>query len=214
MKTAKDAKTFFMVGHIEQFNPAVEAAHTLLEKGGDVQAVEAYRMSQASARITDVDVVLDLMVHDIEVVLSFINSPIKTIEAKAVGNKGDYVTALLSFENGSIATLTASRITTNKIRSLKMTSSIGYIDLDYMDQSVSVYHQGSHPFVDEKKALFLPVDVTEEKLFIRRKDQLTEELSHFITCVQSGQMPRVTGQRATEALKVVWEIQKKAFKTC
>ena len=109
-----------LVGHIEQFNPAVEQMHKILHDTTKIRSLTAQRMSAASGRITDVDVSMDLMIHDAEIILSLVQSPIKNIQAAAVTTPDhpegkDYITALLTFENGVTANITASRITQARV---------------------------------------------------------------------------------------------------
>jgi len=215
INASEKSGAILMVGHIEQFNPSVQALAEILSNGDYIQAIETRRMSAASNRIEDVDVIMDLMIHDIEIVLSLIKSPVTNIDAQAVskGSKGnDYVTALLSFENGAIANLTASRITQNKIRTLDVTSTLGFMSLDFMDQSLCIYHQGRNPMFEKKEPPVwanYPVDISMEKVAVRNKDQLTLELRHFVAKCIKNEKPLITGQDALNTLKVVWQIQEK-----
>ncbi|MCP4394685.1 MAG: Gfo/Idh/MocA family oxidoreductase [Alphaproteobacteria bacterium] len=217
IKAAEKAGVTLMVGHIEQFNPAVIKMHDILadDKGG-IHAIETRRMSAASSRILDVDVAMDLMIHDVEVVMSFINSPVVSVNAKGVKTEGydgaDYITALLQFENGATATCTASRITQNRIRTMDITADIGYLSLDFIKQDVAVYHQGGNPLARGQEIpswADFPVEVSMEKAYVQNAPALTLELQHFLDCVNTGNQPKITGKNALDALKVIWEVQKK-----
>ena len=112
INAAKANNVTLLVGHIEQFNPAVEQMHKILSNSGKIRALTAQRMSAASGRITDVDVAMDLMIHDVEVVMSLVKSEVKDLHVSAVktpdhASGKDYITALIEFENGVIADLTA-----------------------------------------------------------------------------------------------------------
>ena len=144
-----------LVGHIEQFNPAVEQMHKILHDTSKIRSLTAQRMSAASGRITDVDVSMDLMIHDAEIILSLVQSPIKNVQAAAVTTPDhpegkDYITALLTFENGVTANITASRITQARVRTLTVTTDTNYIDMDFINQSINVHSQGRMPYVNQE----------------------------------------------------------------
>ena len=142
-----------LVGHIERFNPAVEQMGKLLSDTSKIRSLTAQRMSAASGRITDVDVSMDLMIHDVEVIQSLVKSPVVNIQAASVKTKEspmgkDYITALLEFENGATANITASRITQARVRTLTVTTDTNYIDMDFINQSINVHSQGRMPYVN------------------------------------------------------------------
>ena len=206
-----------LVGHIEQFNPAVEQMHKILHDTSKIRSLTAQRMSAASGRITDVDVSMDLMIHDAEIILSLVQSPIKNIQAAAVTTPDhpegkDYITALLTFENGVTANITASRITQARVRTLTVTTDTNYIDMDFINQSINVHSQGRMPYVNQESIpdwMNYGLKGSVEQLFIPTNQPLTAELTHFINCVNGKETPRITGQNALEALRVIWTVQKK-----
>ena len=129
---ARKNNVVLLVGHIEQFNPAVEQMHKILSDSTRIRSLTAQRMSAASGRITDVDVSMDLMIHDIEVIQSLVKSPVANVQASAVKTPDqpdgkNYITALVEFENGVTANLTASRITQARVRTLTVTTDTNYI---------------------------------------------------------------------------------------
>ena len=206
-----------LVGHIEQFNPAVEQMHKILHDTTKIRSLTAQRMSAASGRITDVDVSMDLMIHDAEIILSLVQSPIKSIQAAAVTTPDhpegkDYITALLTFENGVTANITASRITQARVRTLTVTTDTNYIDMDFINQSINVHSQGRMPYVNQESIpdwMNYGLKGSVEQLFIPTNQPLTAELTHFINCVNGKETPRITGQNALDALRVIWAVQKK-----
>ncbi len=206
-----------LVGHIEQFNPAVEQMHKILHDTTKIRSLTAQRMSAASGRITDVDVSMDLMIHDAEIILSLVQSPIKNIQAAAVTTPDhpegkDYITALLTFENGVTANITASRITQARVRTLTVTTDTNYIDMDFINQSINVHSQGRMPYVNQDSIpdwMNYGLKGSVEQLFIPTNQPLTAELTHFINCVNDKETPRITGQNALDALRVIWAVQKK-----
>ncbi len=213
IKAAKDNNAILMVGHVERFNPAIIELSKILEKDTDVKAISARRMSAASGRITDVDVAMDLMIHDVEVIMSLVKSNVKSVKASAVktDNAGkDYITALIEFENGVLADATASRITSNRIRTLGVTTDSAYIEADYINQKLFVHNQGRNPLMHGGLPEWMSygVEVSTERLFIRNDQPLGLELAHFVDCVKNNVTPKTTGESAYEALKVIWAIQK------
>ncbi len=217
IRAAADNNVTLLVGHIEQFNPAVEQMHKLLSDTTKIRSLTAQRMSAASGRITDVDVSMDLMIHDMEIILSLVKSPIVNVQAASVKTKDspqgkDYITALLQFENGATANLTASRITQARVRTLTVTTDTNYIDMDFINQSINVHTQGRMPYVNQEEIpewMHYGLKGSVEQLFIPTNQPLTAELTHFINCVNGKETPRITGQNALDALRVIWEIQDK-----
>lgn len=216
ISAAEKNNVTLLVGHIEQFNPAVEQLHKILNDTNQICSLEARRMSAASGRITDVDVAMDLMIHDAEVILSLVKSPVINVHASAVRNAKspsgkDYITALVEFANGVTATLTASRITQSRVRTLTVTTNDNYIDMDFINQSIAVHSQGrmhgvSQDNIPENMRYGLKGSI--ENLFIMQAQPLNSELTHFANCINGKENPRITGQQALDALKVIWEVQK------
>lgn len=214
INAAKNNNVTLLVGHIEQFNPAVEQMHKILNNS-EICSLEARRMSAASGRITDVDVAMDLMIHDAEVVLSLVKSPVKNVYASSVKNEKfpsgkDYINALVEFENGVSASFTASRITQSRVRTLNVTTSNNYYDMDFINQSIAVHSQGRMHGVNQND---LPENMryglkgSIENLFIMQSQPLNSELNHFANCILGKETPRITGEQALNALKVIWEVQ-------
>ena len=206
-----------LVGHIERFNPAVEQMGKLLSDTSKIRSLTAQRMSAASGRITDVDVSMDLMIHDVEVIQSLVKSPVVNIQAASVKTKEspmgkDYINALLEFENGATANITASRITQARVRTLTVTTDTNYIDMDFINQSINVHSQGRMPYVNPENIpewMNYGLKGSVEQLFIPTNQPLSAELNHFLSCVRGEATPRITGQNALDALRVIWKIQEK-----
>jgi len=209
---AESTECKLMVGHIERFNPVVLQLARIIESGVAVHAIEARRLSAASKRITDVDVVADLMIHDIDIILSLIKSPVADVIARGVSVDGtdscDYVTALITFENGTLAPVTASRITQNKVRELNVTTEKGLIFIDYIMQNLLVYQQ-SQPFKERPSQRLgeYALDIAMERAFVRHEEPLQSELKHFIDSILRGYEPMVTANQALDAMRLVWRIQ-------
>ena len=217
IKAAKKNNVTLLVGHIEQFNPAVEQMHRILSDTSKICSLTAQRMSAASGRITDVDVAMDLMIHDMEVIQSLVKSPVVNVQAAAVKTPSspqgkDYITAVLEFKNGVTANLTASRITQARVRTLSVTTDTNYIDMDFINQSINVHTQGRMPYVKQEDIpdwMHYGLKGSVEQLFIPTNQPLQAELNHFMNCVRGTETPRITGENALEALKVSWTVQEK-----
>ena len=181
------------VGHIERFNPALRA---LEEKLTRPMFIEAHRLSPYPGRSTDIGVVLDLMIHDLEIVLHLVRSPLKSVDAVGVAvlSKGeDIANARLRFESGCVANITTSRISPEKMRKIRVFQDDAYLSLDYQGQAGQVFRK-----VGEQ--------ITRETILIEKEEPLKRELESFIQCVQAHQDPVVSGAKAAEALNVAMEI--------
>lgn len=187
---AHEKNLILQVGHLEQYNPGLIAAADLITTP---VFIESERLSPFLGRGTDVDVTLDLMIHDVEIVLSLVQSGIKDI--KAIGEpvlteKIDVAKAWLEFENGCNALITASRLSPDKQRRLKVFQKESFISIDYQTQEVRRYH---------KKGQEVAIEVIKPET----REPLKEELKDFLYYVKDRKKPRVSGIEALEALKVV-----------
>jgi predicted dehydrogenase len=181
------------VGHLERYNPAVLAASEMFEKP---MFIESERFSPFLGRGTDVDVTLDLMIHDIDIILSLITLPVKDIKAvgaEVLTDKIDVAKAWLEFENGCMALATVSRLSPDKLRRLKVFQKDSYISIDYQNSEIKRY------FRDEKGISF---EITKPE----KKEPLKEELRDFLRCVKERKRPKVSAVEGRNALKVVLQI--------
>ena len=151
------------------------------------------------------------MVHDLDIVLTLMADKVVDITARGVysgGGRGkDYVTALLTFESGALACVTASRITENRIREMLVTSDLGCIALDYASQRIAVYKQNRPEF--ETGLGNYQFDLSMGRVLVRPGEPLVLELKHFVDCIVARKPPLVNGTAALEALRLVWEIQRR-----
>jgi predicted dehydrogenase len=181
------------VGHVERFNPVLDALEQRLTRP---RFIEAHRLSPYPHRSTEIGVVLDLMIHDLEVILHLVRSPIRNIDAVGVPvlSRGeDIANARLRFENGCVANITASRISPEKMRKIRVFQEDAYLSLDYQDQSGEIYRR-------------LGGQITREAVEIEKDEPLKCELHSFIECTRAGSEPKVSGYAATAALEVALEI--------
>lgn len=202
IRLAESKAVKLQVGHIERFNPAIRAASGHIN---DPKFIECTRIAPFVTRGTDVPVVLDLMIHDIDIILSFVRSPLKNISAigfSLVSEKEDIANARLEFANGCVANVTASRISAKKERKIRFFQRNAYINVDYMKPEVKVYKLKGEP----KGVLDLAKMVDYQELKIDKVEPLKAELSAFVDCVISDREPLVTGQDGLMALKVAGNI--------
>jgi predicted dehydrogenase len=197
------------VGHLERFNPAVRAVLPLVTKP---MFFEVHRLSIFTPRSLDVDVILDLMIHDIDVVLSLVNSPVK--EIRAVGlpvltNKVDIANVRLEFHSGAIANFTASRVSTERVRKLRFFQPHEYVSVDYARRDVfklSV-QPAANPDVDSVTGFAMP-DIVPSKPEIVDEEPLKAELRSFLEAVRDRSKPVVTIDDGRRALSVALDILK------
>jgi len=195
IRLAKKKKLILQVGHIERFNSAVRAIEGLLIKPRFIECRRTGSIKK-KGRIKDVGVVLDLMIHDIDIILGLVNSKVKLIEAfgqSTVSNHEDVANVRITFSSGSIADITASRVTKEEVRKLRIFQEHSYILLDYKHHEVFVYKQ--------KERL-----IKKRKIKFRKKNALKVELKSFIECIKSGKKPIVSGVEGREALSVALDI--------
>lgn len=192
------------VGHLERYNPGIAAAAGIITVPS---FIESERLSPFMGRADDVDVTIDLMIHDIDIVLSLVNARLTDIRAAGesiITDKIDVARAWLEFDNGCKALVTASRAATDKVRTLKVSQKDSYVTIDYQKQEVTHY-------VKSGKTLS-SVHIRPEN-----REPLKEELKDFILCVQTRQRPRVSGVEGMNALDValrITEIVKAGFQVC
>jgi len=194
VELAERAGVVFQVGHLERFNAGVMA---LAERCAQPRFIEVHRLSTFVERATDVDVVTDLMIHDIDIVLALVKSPIKNIAANGVPVVTDHVdiaNARIEFVNGAVANVTASRVSNKKLRRIRVFGDRHYYGLDYVDQRLEVAEavagDGRRPTIETKT-----VDITP-------RPPLDTELEYFVRAVRTGTPPLVNGRVGLEALRV------------
>ena len=214
LRLAEEQNRLLQVGHIERLNPAVQA----LERYDLApRFIEGHRLAPFSPRGTDVPVVLDLMIHDIDVVLHLVKSPVQTVRANGVSvitDSVDIATARLEFENGAVANLTASRISQKQMRKLRLFQSELYIGVDFLQQLTEVYRLVG-PDEDAPEALLtMPLEfngrrrlITYEKPDTPKDNALHLELGNFVRSAAGLEQPVVDGYSARAALDVAIRIQ-------
>ena len=196
-------KRILQVGHIERFNGAVRELARLVKNPG---FIEAHRLGTFVGRATDVDVVLDLMIHDIDIILSLVPSAVKDVRASGVPvitPNVDIANARLEFENGCVANVTASRVSTTPQRKTRFFQPDTYISLDFQEQKVDCYRRVGDPR-DYLKGQ--PPRIVQEQVTISKEEPLKVELESFIHAVRHRQRPLVSGEEGLKALQVATDI--------
>jgi predicted dehydrogenase len=184
------------VGHVERFNPALSALEARLTHP---RFIEAHRLSPYPNRSTDIGVVLDLMIHDLEIILHLVRSRVETIDAVGVPvlSRGeDIANARLRFENGCVANITSSRISPERMRKIRVFQEDAYLSLDYQNQSGEIFRREGGSIV-------------RGEVEIEREEPLKRQLAEFLECASSGRAPKVSGFQATAALELAVEITKR-----
>jgi predicted dehydrogenase len=196
---AKKKQLVLQVGHLERFNPAVLG----LDKEEKPLFIESHRLSPFNPRANDVSVVLDLMIHDIDIILALVDSELERIDASgtAVLTRGtDIANARLLFTNGCVANVTASRISMKLERKMRMFRPNSYVSVDFQNRILTKHKTGT-------KEMFpgIPEILTEESVF-ESGDALLEEIKHFVNCIQTGEKPLVSGEAGRRALETAIKI--------
>lgn len=189
-------------GHVERFNGAIRQIGNILN---EPKLVEARRLAPWTPRIKDVGVVLDLMVHDVDIVLGLLRSPVMAVDAVGTAVYSPYedaATAILQFENGCVANLTASRITNEKIRTLSISQKDAYIFLDYNRQGIDVYKRLSQDYSLKNQEIRYTVENTVERVVVHSVNPLQQELMHFCECVRGTSKPLVSGESDVNTLRL------------
>ena len=204
IRLAEDRGLVFQVGHLERFNPAVLALEGVLK---NPLFIESHRLAPFKTRGTDVTVVLDLMIHDIDIILSMVPSEIKLVNSMGVpvlSEEVDIANARLQFENGCVANVTASRVSRDAVRKIRIFQSDAYISIDYQARKISIFRKdgGGAPVPG------LPNVSMEEKSF-EQSDALLAEIRAFVDAVRDGTAPVVTGEDGKRALELALQINGK-----
>ncbi len=193
VERARAAGRVLQVGHIERYNPVMSALESQLTQA---RFIEAHRLSQYPGRSTDIGVILDLMIHDLEIVLHLVNS--RPVHVDAVGipvlsASEDIANARIRFENGCVANITASRVSPERLRKIRVFQHDTYLSLDYHAQSGQIYRKVGD-------------SITMEKVQLEKAEPLMVELESFVECCVEGSRPKVSGYEAVAALELALEI--------
>ncbi len=214
VNAAAESQCILQVGHIERFNPAFQELSKVL-KTEQLLALEAHRMSPYSDRANDVSVVLDLMIHDIDLLLELAASPVIKLTAGGgrASNSGylDYVTATLGFANGIVATVTSSKVTHRKIRRIAAHCKSSLTEADFLNNEILIHRQTTANYMTDYGQVLYRQDGLIEKVYTSNIEPLHAELDHFVNCVRGGVPPSVGGEQALKALRLASLIEQMAL---
>lgn len=215
-KLAEEAGVIAQVGHVERFNPAFTAAK---EHFQNPMFIETHRLAQFNPRGTDVPVVLDLMIHDLDIILSVVNSNIRRLSASGVAvvsDTPDIANARIEFDNGCVANLTTSRISLKNMRKTRFFQKDAYISVDFLDKTTEIVRMKDVPEGEEDPfAMMIDLGEKGKRQIIFDKPEITpnnaikDELSNFGDCIRFGQRPIVPAEDGTRALDVALRIMEK-----
>jgi predicted dehydrogenase len=200
IRIAKEKNLRLMVGHLERFNAALLGLDLTRDKP---LFIESHRLAPFNPRANDVSVVLDLMIHDIDIILDIVDSEVERIDAKGVTvltHDTDIANARITFKSGCVANVTASRASLKVERKMRMFMPSCYVSVDFQNRVLACYRKG-------EKEMFpgVPEIVGEESAF-ESGDALLEEIKHFLACIKEGREPLVSGQAGRRALATAIEI--------
>ena len=210
----KEKNIIFQVGHVERFNGAVQELHHIIE---NPYLIEARRLAPFTPRITDVGVVFDIMIHDLDIVTSLVKKPLIRFSAsgKRIKTKNeDIASALLEFEGNTIATISASRVTQEKIRTLAISSEEAHFILDYATQDITIHRQAAS---QSKIKTSIGINYTQEsiieRVFIHRDNPLKLEDEHFANCILGKDKKLVSIEDDVRTIKLTEDILNKIKET-
>ncbi|MCK4993663.1 MAG: Gfo/Idh/MocA family oxidoreductase [Candidatus Omnitrophica bacterium] len=199
VKIARAKRNILQVGHVERFNPAITTIQGFCK---NPKFIECHRLSPYPKRGTDVSVILDLMIHDIDIVLSLVKSPLKhthAIGVNVLSQNEDIASVRLIFKNGTVCNLTASRVSDEGMRKIRIFQKDSYLSLDYAQQKIIYYKKENNL-------------ITKKEILVKKKEPLVEELSSFIDCIKKGKQPVVRGKEGKDALEIALAITKQIRK--
>ncbi len=201
--SAQKSSTLLQIGHLERFNAGIVR---LADELKNPRFLEVHRLGQFVARATDVDVVTDLMIHDIDIVLSLVPSELRYVSAvgaRVITDHVDIANARLEFSNGAIANVTASRISAKKFRRMRIFADSAYLALNFEDQQIDIARPGETAGPDG----FAPI-IT-DSIAVEHRPPLDAELADFVACVMEKREPVVSGEDGLKALRVAHEVRKR-----
>jgi len=200
IELAKANNRILQVGHLERFNPAILAIEKEIS---ETRFIESHRLAPYNPRGTEVSVILDLMIHDIDIILDIVNSEVEKIDASGtpvLSNDIDIANARIVFKNGCVANVTASRVSNKTDRKMRIFQNDAYLSVDFQNRELATYKKGDGemypgvPNIDIQKDTF------------DKSDALKSEIEHFLNCIESNSTPKVTGQDAKRALQTAIQI--------
>lgn len=208
---AHSSDLVLQVGHVERFNPTfVELANVLVDH--TILAVEARRLSPFATRAADVSVVYDLMVHDLDLILTLIREPLANVQATGSRIRSlqpDHAMALLTFVNGQVASLSASKVTQHKVRQMAVTCADAFVVADFLTRTVMIHRQSTADYFAQHGEVLYRQEGLIEQVYVPQIEPLHAELHHFLACIREGRPPLVGAADAMRVMAVADAIEGK-----
>jgi predicted dehydrogenase len=201
---ANEEDAVLQVGHIERFNPAVQTLRELLDNQ-EVISFEAHRLGPFNDHLSEESVILDLMIHDLDVINSLVDSSIDRLNALGStprSSKIDYAVTQFKFENGVIGATTASHVTNGKVRTLDVTTKEAYLMLDYQEQSIVIQRRGTEQTTTMLNQSGYRTETITEVPYLPNREPLKNEIENFLDCVQNRKTPPVSGADGVSAVEL------------
>jgi predicted dehydrogenase len=214
IKLSKSNNTVLQPGYVERFNPAIQAIQKL---DVSLKFIECHRLSPFTFRSADISVVLDLMIHDIDIILYLSKSKVKKIDAvgvNVISDKEDIANARIQFENGCVANITASRVSFEPMRKIRLFSEDSYISLDYQKQEAMIYKKSPEltlksinvedkdvSTIKDLKSFVFGDLLKIERIKMDNQEPLKKEIESFVNCIKNGENPVVSGEEGLAAIK-------------
>lgn len=208
VEAAKEQGVILQVGHIERFNPAVQALESILSDQKVIE-LEAHRLGPFNEHLTGESVVFDLMIHDLDVIRSLLGTQVTSLNAIGTQTKSeglDHAVAYLTFEGGVLGTMKSSHVTHSKIRTLTATTKDAYIELDYQRQDITINRRGSEETTLLRGKPGYRTETIQETPFVQTREPLKNELESFLEAVKSRTTPLVDGNEGLEAVRLALDV--------
>jgi predicted dehydrogenase len=208
VRRAEQTDCVLQVGHIERYNPAVR---TLADIAPDLDiiAVNAERLGPPRDRTIEDSAILDLMIHDLDIVLAMLEDPPTAIQSAGV-RENSHATATLSFGNDTVVNLTASRLTQKKVRTLEVVAEEAFVTVDYTDRSVEIHRQSTPEFITKDDDLRYRHESVVERPMVGNGEPLAKEIECFLDSVRTREEPKISGEDGLQALYVANRIERLA----
>ena len=205
-KIAAENKLTLHIGHIERFNGAVQEIKKVIK---DPLMLEFRRVGPFTGRITDAGVVMDIMIHDIDIALNLIDSKVKSLKAvagSAFTDMEDYASCQLLFENGCMANFISSRATQEKIRTMSLSQKDAYVFLDFNEQDIQIHRQASSDYFMTKEELTYRQESMIERIFVHKGNPLKLEIQHFLDCAMRDAKRHISAENELRSLKIALRV--------
>jgi len=197
------------VGHVERFNGAVQEIKNIIK---DPIVLEFRRVGPFISRISDAGVVMDIMIHDIDIALNLIDSRVKSINAvggPVFTDMEDFASCQLLFENGCLATFISSRVTQEKVRTMALSQKDAYVFLDFNEQDIQIHRQASSAYLISKEELKYRQESLIERIFVHKGNPLKLEVQHFIDCAMRNAKRNISAESELRSLKIALRVLEK-----